>query len=128
MVLAHGRGNHVNQIQYFKIPDAMSFDEAAISEPLAIGLYAVRQSIPMKGARVGILGFGPVDLYLTGLDLIAEFGLYIPVVPDMGINGPWIDKMQFFGLHHIQNLLLEFILALLQRRKPFSSLPSRVKP
>ncbi len=32
----------------FKIADEMSYDEAAISEPLAIGLYAVKQSIPMK--------------------------------------------------------------------------------
>jgi L-iditol 2-dehydrogenase len=46
----------------FKIPDQMSFDEAAISEPLAIGLYAVKQSIPMKDARVGILGFGPIGM------------------------------------------------------------------
>jgi L-iditol 2-dehydrogenase len=46
----------------FKIPDQMSFDEAAISEPLAIGLYAVKQSIPMKGAKVGILGFGPIGM------------------------------------------------------------------
>lgn len=46
----------------YKIPDGMSYDEAAISEPLAIGLYAVRQSVPMKGARVGILGFGPIGM------------------------------------------------------------------
>ena len=45
-----------------KIPDEMSFDEAAISEPLAIGVYAVRQSIPMEGAKVGILGFGPIGM------------------------------------------------------------------
>jgi L-iditol 2-dehydrogenase len=46
----------------FKIPGNMTYDEAAISEPLAIGLYAVRQSIPMKGAKVGILGFGPIGM------------------------------------------------------------------
>lgn len=46
----------------FKIPDQMSYDQAAISEPLAIGLYAVKQSIPMEGARVGILGFGPIGM------------------------------------------------------------------
>ena len=46
----------------FKIPDHMSYDEAAISEPLAIGLYAVKQSIPMEGARVGILGYGPIGM------------------------------------------------------------------
>ena len=46
----------------FKIPDQMSFDEAAISEPLAIGVYAVKQSIAMPGAKVGILGFGPIGM------------------------------------------------------------------
>ena len=46
----------------FKIPDEMSYDEAAISEPLAIGVYAVKQSIPMEGAKVGILGFGPIGM------------------------------------------------------------------
>jgi L-iditol 2-dehydrogenase len=40
----------------------MSYDEAAISEPLAIGVYAVKQSIPMEGAKVGILGFGPIGM------------------------------------------------------------------
>jgi L-iditol 2-dehydrogenase len=45
-----------------KIPEKMSYDEAAISEPLAIGVYAVKQSIPMAGAKVGILGFGPIGM------------------------------------------------------------------
>jgi threonine dehydrogenase-like Zn-dependent dehydrogenase len=40
----------------------MSFDQAALSEPLAIGVYAVRQSLPMQGARIGILGAGPIGL------------------------------------------------------------------
>ena len=46
----------------FPIPDNMTFDQAAISEPLAIGVYAVRRSIEMKGAAVGILGFGPIGM------------------------------------------------------------------
>lgn len=46
----------------FPIPDSMSFDEAAISEPLAIGVYAVNRSIPMADANVGILGFGPIGM------------------------------------------------------------------
>jgi L-iditol 2-dehydrogenase len=46
----------------YRIPVQMSYDEAAISEPLAIGLYAVRQSIPMNGKKVGILGFGPIGM------------------------------------------------------------------
>ncbi len=46
----------------FVIPDTMTWDEAAISEPLAIGVYAVRQSIPMKDANIGILGYGPIGM------------------------------------------------------------------
>lgn len=46
----------------FPIPGDMSYDEAAISEPLAIGLYGVNSSIPMEGARIGILGFGPIGM------------------------------------------------------------------
>lgn len=46
----------------FKVSDKTSFDEAAISEPLAIGVYAVKQSIPMQGAKVGILGAGCIGL------------------------------------------------------------------
>ncbi len=46
----------------FKIADTLSYTDAAISEPLAIGLYAVNQSIPLKGATIGILGFGPIGM------------------------------------------------------------------
>jgi L-iditol 2-dehydrogenase len=46
----------------FPIPDHMNFDQAAISEPLAIGVYAVRRSVPVTDAAVGILGFGPIGM------------------------------------------------------------------
>ncbi len=46
----------------FKISESMTLDEAALSEPLSIGVYAVQQSIPMQDATVGILGAGPIGL------------------------------------------------------------------
>lgn len=46
----------------YPIADSLTFHDAAISEPLAIGVYAVKQSIPMQGAKVGILGSGPIGL------------------------------------------------------------------
>lgn len=46
----------------FPIPEGMTLEQATLSEPLAIGLYAVKTSIPMKGRKVGILGFGPIGL------------------------------------------------------------------
>jgi len=46
----------------FKLTDNMILDDGALSEPLAIGVYAVKQSIPMKNAAIGILGFGPIGM------------------------------------------------------------------
>ena len=46
----------------YPLPDTMSFEEAAIVEPLSIGLYAISLSVPMKGAKIGILGAGPIGL------------------------------------------------------------------
>jgi len=46
----------------FPLYPGQSLDQGAISEPLAIGVYAVKKSIPMRGATVGILGFGPIGM------------------------------------------------------------------
>jgi L-iditol 2-dehydrogenase len=46
----------------FPLHQGQSLDQGAISEPLAIGVYAVKSSIPMKEAKVGILGFGPIGM------------------------------------------------------------------
>jgi len=46
----------------YPIPEQMTLEEAALSEPLSIGLYAVKLSIPMRHARIGILGCGPIGL------------------------------------------------------------------
>jgi L-iditol 2-dehydrogenase len=50
------------QTSCFKLADSMTLEEGALSEPLAIGVYGVQQSIPMKGAKIGILGAGPIGL------------------------------------------------------------------
>lgn len=46
----------------YKIKDSMSLEQAAITEPLSIGVYAVEQSVNMTGKTVGILGVGPIGL------------------------------------------------------------------
>lgn len=47
----------------YPIPDHMTYDQAAISEPLAIGIYAVRLSqMDLKGKNIGIFGFGPIGM------------------------------------------------------------------
>lgn len=42
-------------------PD-MSGEQAALSEPLAIGFYAAKKAQPLKGANIAILGCGPIGL------------------------------------------------------------------
>ncbi len=46
----------------YPLSHTISFEQAAFSEPLSIGLYAVNQSIRMEGAKAGILGAGPVGM------------------------------------------------------------------
>lgn len=46
----------------YPIPHSMTSDQAAISEPLTIGVYGVQQSVPMEGKQIGILGFGPIGM------------------------------------------------------------------
>jgi L-iditol 2-dehydrogenase len=44
------------------LPNGLKPDHGVISEPLAIGVYSVKKSIPVKGAKIGILGFGPIGM------------------------------------------------------------------
>jgi len=46
----------------FLIREETTFAQATISEPLAIGVYAVKNSVPMMDARIGILGMGPIGM------------------------------------------------------------------
>ena len=56
--------------EYLVMPEACCFpvgphttpEQAALSEPLAIGWYSVQQSIPLKGKTICILGCGPIGL------------------------------------------------------------------
>jgi len=46
----------------FPISENMTFDQAALSEPLAIGVYATRLAGSLRGIRIGILGAGPIGI------------------------------------------------------------------
>lgn len=46
----------------FRITGRMTADDAAISEPLAIGVYAVKRAFPVEGMKIGILGSGPIGM------------------------------------------------------------------
>jgi L-iditol 2-dehydrogenase len=47
----------------YSMPDGMSFDQAALAEPLSIGIYAVKlYGGSLAGRKVGILGCGPIGM------------------------------------------------------------------
>jgi L-iditol 2-dehydrogenase len=56
--------------EYIVMPEAsclplhkgLNADNGVISEPLAIGIYSVKTSIPLKGKNIAILGFGPIGM------------------------------------------------------------------
>ena len=46
----------------FPIPDDMSFELAALAEPLGVGMHAVDQAEVKSGDKVAVLGAGPIGL------------------------------------------------------------------
>lgn len=58
----------------YPVPAGVSADEAAFSEPLSIGLYAVHLAGDLQGKHIGILGSGPIGIsvLLSALALGAE--------------------------------------------------------
>ncbi len=45
-----------------RVPDSMSFDEAALIEPLSVGVWACKKAKVAPGSRVLVTGAGPVGL------------------------------------------------------------------
>lgn len=46
----------------FPLDGGLNADHGAISEPLAIGVYAIKKSGGVEGLKTGILGFGPIGM------------------------------------------------------------------
>lgn len=46
----------------FPIPDSMSFEQAALAEPLGVGMHAVDQANVRPGDKVAVLGAGAIGL------------------------------------------------------------------
>jgi L-iditol 2-dehydrogenase len=44
------------------VPDSISDDQAAVVEPLSIGVYAAQMAQLAPGSRVGVIGSGPIGL------------------------------------------------------------------
>ncbi len=56
----------------YPLPDTMSFEVAALMEPLSVSLHAVKRAGPFQGAAVLIMGAGPIGQ----LNPIGSLGLW----------------------------------------------------
>lgn len=54
----------VDAAQVTPLPETMSYDEGAMIEPLAVTVHAAKRFPELKGARVAILGCGPIGILL----------------------------------------------------------------
>ena len=52
----------VNEDQAHKLPENVDFEQGALTEPAAVGLYAVRQSRVKAGDTAAVFGCGPIGL------------------------------------------------------------------
>ncbi|RVT93577.1 zinc-dependent alcohol dehydrogenase [Sphingomonas crocodyli] len=78
-LLVRGVADHPDAL--LPIPDHVSFDEAALAEPLAVGAHAANRSGARKGDQVVVFGAGPiglatiVNLRRMGIDQIVSVDL-----------------------------------------------------
>lgn len=52
----------IREDMVFRIPDHLSYEEAALNEPFSVGIHAARRSRLQAGETVAIMGMGPVGL------------------------------------------------------------------
>lgn len=76
----------VPQRHVYKIPDALSMEEAALAEPAATAAYAVTKARIPAGARVLVIGDGPIGQLAAQLANIEGASRVI-------MAGSWDDKL-----------------------------------
>ncbi len=65
-----------------RVPEGVDLREAALAEPLAVGAHAVRMAGAILGARVLILGAGPIGLGVLQFARAAGAGAVVVSEPD----------------------------------------------
>lgn len=71
----------IRQDMVFKIPDQLSFEEAALNEPFSVGIHAAKRTRLQAGETVAIMGMGPVGLMAVAA--AKSFGASRIIVTDL---------------------------------------------
>jgi L-iditol 2-dehydrogenase len=65
------------------VPDSLNDDQAAVVEPLSIGVYAAQMAQLTPGARVGVVGSGPIGLCtLLAVRALTQAPVYVTDLVD----------------------------------------------
>ena len=91
----------VNYTHLHRIPEGVSFEEAALCEPLACACYGVKKLDVQMGDQVAIFGPGTVGLMMTRLVRARGAG----VIAMIGINDYALNKAGVMGANLLLNTL-----------------------
>jgi L-iditol 2-dehydrogenase len=94
----------------FPLKGALNADHGSISEPLAIGVYAVRRSGGIKGSNIGILGFGPIGMSVMLAAKAEEAGnIYISDKIDKRLNIALTERAVYAGNPLVNDVVQEIL-------------------
>mgnify|MGYP005847733819 CR=1 FL=1 len=98
----------------FPIAAESTLDHGALSEPLAIGVYATRLAGELRGKKVGILGFGPIGMSVLLPALHKGAGpVYVTDKIDARLDMAWRMGAAWTG-----NPVKEDVVAAVREREP----------
>jgi L-iditol 2-dehydrogenase len=99
----------------FPLPTNLTADHGSISEPLAIGIYAVKKAGEIKDAKIGILGFGPIGMSVMLAAKTREAReIYVTDKIDSRLVIAMKEKASWTG-----NPLQENIVEIIKQKEPF---------
>jgi (R,R)-butanediol dehydrogenase/meso-butanediol dehydrogenase/diacetyl reductase len=75
------------------IPPGLSFDDAALAQPLAVGLHAARRAASHDGSTVAVIGAGAIGAFV----LVGLRHLHRPVLIAVDHPGPKLQRARRLG-------------------------------
>lgn len=90
---------NVPETNIYKLPDTLSLKDAALIEPMAVGVQAIKESGMLFGDTVAIFGAGPIGLYTA----IAARAAGASKVIVLDLSEERLEKAKSLGATHVIN-------------------------
>ncbi|HEY4784481.1 MAG TPA: alcohol dehydrogenase catalytic domain-containing protein [Bacteroidales bacterium] len=123
----------------FLINNGLTLDEAALSEPLTIGVYAIKLSQMQAGMNIGILGSGPIGLSVLTAALVRNPNkIYVTDKLDYRLDfakrcgAYWIGNPNrsdiTFAIKNLEPLMLDMVFECCGQQKAIDQAITLLKP